>query len=291
MMKSQIKRTILRHAECHGVLKVPIEGLELIRVERPLPLIPSTYPASLCLLVQGEKRVHLGGEIKTYNEDAFLCCTMPLPVDAEIPRASKKRPVIGLLLSLQTQAMMETLVAAEASVAFSHSLEDAKSREGLVVCNSDDALLHALMNLLQLLDDKEARAVLQDARLREVYFALLRTDAGAAIRKTFGASRGLGRAFAFIREHLSESVSIDDLARVSGMSRAVFHRRFKEATTLSPLQFIKAIRLNTAAGLMGGGMNVSDAAEQVGYASSSQFSREFSRQYGASPREWVAQGI
>lgn len=71
------------------------------------------------------------------------------------------------------------------------------------------------------------------------------------------------------------------------MSKAVFHRRFKAMTTLSPLQFLKAIRLNHAAAMIAGGMTVAVAADKVGYVSPSQFSREFRRQYGMPPRQWA----
>ena len=76
------------------------------------------------------------------------------------------------------------------------------------------------------------------------------------------------------------------MATRAHMSRAVFHRRFKEATTKSPIQFVKAMRLNEAAMRIAGGMTVSKAAADVGYASPSQFSREFNRMYGQLPREW-----
>jgi len=82
-------------------------------------------------------------------------------------------------------------------------------------------------------------------------------------------------------------MNMDDLARLAGMSRAVFQRRFKSVTTLSPLQFIKAVRLNSAAVKLAGGMNVAEAALQVGYSSPSQFSREFRRHYGMPPRQWA----
>lgn len=75
------------------------------------------------------------------------------------------------------------------------------------------------------------------------------------------------------------------------MSKAVFHRRFRAVTTLSPLQFMKAIRLNNAAALIAGGMNVAEAADQVGYGSPSQFSREFSRQYKMPPRQWATDAV
>ena len=76
------------------------------------------------------------------------------------------------------------------------------------------------------------------------------------------------------------------MATQVGMSRAVFHRKFKQATTLSPIQFVKSMRLNSAAMKIAGGMNVNQAAMGVGYVSSSQFSREFKRMYGQSPKQW-----
>ena len=55
---------------------------------------------------------------------------------------------------------------------------------------------------------------------------------------------------------------------------------------MSPIQFIKAIRLNNAAMRIAEGTTVHEAAMEVGYASSSQFSREFKRMYGQSPKQW-----
>lgn len=291
MSRREIRDLILRHAPAHGTTDVPIEGLQLIRVTEPVPIVPSVYPASLCVLVQGQKRVYLGGEVKTYGNRSFLCCTMPLPVEAEVPEASPGNPVLGLLLSLETATMTETLVAAESAARLEPEVERSESTPGLVVAACDEPLIEAVWRLLQLLDDPCARQVLATSRLRELYFALLRSEAGSVIRRTFGASRDLGRALAYLHEHIAEPIGVGELARVAGMSRAVFHRRFKAVTTLSPLQFIKAIRLNNAAALIAGGMNVSEAAHKVGYGSPSQFSREFSRQYGMPPRQWASAAV
>jgi AraC-like DNA-binding protein len=76
------------------------------------------------------------------------------------------------------------------------------------------------------------------------------------------------------------------MAAKIGVSRAVLHRKFKDATSMSPIQFVKSMRLNTAAMKIAAGMNVSSAAMSVGYVSSSQFSREFKRMYGQSPKQW-----
>ena len=76
------------------------------------------------------------------------------------------------------------------------------------------------------------------------------------------------------------------MAARAGMSRAVFHRKFKQATSMAPIQFVKSMRLNNAAMKISGGMTVNEAALDVGYVSPSQFSREFKRMFGQSPRHW-----
>jgi AraC-like DNA-binding protein len=96
----------------------------------------------------------------------------------------------------------------------------------------------------------------------------------------------ISRALTFLNTNLHEAISIDELAQAAGMSRAVFHRKFKEATTYSPIQFIKLHRLNEASRLIVNGSTVGDAAYRVGYSSQSQFSREFRRYFGKSPHQW-----
>ena len=288
MSRDRIRDLILRHVPPEGSTHAPIEGLQLFRITAPVERVPGVYPASLCVLVQGRKRVHLSGESQTYDEGRFLCCTMPLPVEAEVPEASPDEPVLGLLLDLETPTMTETLVATEATSVREPEAELLESTPGLVVSPWDEPFADALLRLLELLDDPSALQVLSTSRLRELYFALIRTEAGAVIRRTFGSSRDLGRALEFLHNNIREPINIDELARVAGMSRSVFHRKFKEATTLSPMQFVKAMRLNNAAALIAGGMKAAEASYAVGYGSPSQFSREFSRQYGMPPRKWAA---
>jgi AraC-like DNA-binding protein len=68
------------------------------------------------------------------------------------------------------------------------------------------------------------------------------------------------------------------------MSPSAFHRALGDVTASSPIQYLKKIRLNRARELMvDGKLRVNEAAAQVGYESSTQFSREFKRYRGSSP--------
>jgi len=243
----------------------------------------------MCCIVQGEKRAYLGGVAHTYDPDHYLCATMALPVEAEVPVATPHEPVLGLLLGLDTRAMTETLIAYEAAARPSHRTTSTKElTPGLTVAQVDGRFVEAVGRLLELLDDPVAARVLADSRLRELLFTLIEGEAGPLVRRTLGGAHEVSQVVTYLRENLSEPLTVDDLARRAGMSRAVFHRRFKAVTSFSPLQFIKALRLNHAAMQIAGGEAVNRAADAVGYASASQFSREFRRQFGASPRKWAS---
>lgn len=102
--------------------------------------------------------------------------------------------------------------------------------------------------------------------------------------------KGNERALAMRRIHTdyASALDIDTLAREANMSVSTFHHNFKAMTFTSPLQYLKSVRLYKAWSLMvQDGLNASTAANQVGYESPSQFSREFKRYFGRTPSEEV----
>lgn len=79
------------------------------------------------------------------------------------------------------------------------------------------------------------------------------------------------------------------MAQLSGMSASAFYRNFQAVTAMSPIQFQKQIRLQEARLLLATHPNdVTGVGYSVGYDSPSQFSREYRRQFGASPSEDAA---
>ena len=70
------------------------------------------------------------------------------------------------------------------------------------------------------------------------------------------------------------------------MSVTSFHRQFRAVTLMSPIQYLKQIRLQEARGrLLAGLGDVATIGHAVGYDSPSQFSREYKRAYGLPPGE------
>jgi AraC-like DNA-binding protein len=130
--------------------------------------------------------------------------------------------------------------------------------------------------------------ILGPAIIREIIYRVLCGKHGDALkalatpRSSFGQ---IARSLRRIHSDYQQPLSVGLLARETSMSVSTFHANFKAVTAKSPLHYLQTIRLHKAKALIAGGTSVAEAARQVGYESPSQFSREFKRLFGGTPRE------
>lgn len=284
MDKHHIKHMIRSRITQDGLMETGVAGVRLFRATTAVPCAPAVYEPSVIAIVSGAKEAVLDGERFIYDNSKYMCCPTSMPVKAGTPTASPDNPLFGVIISLDQRVMNElTLEMENASGA---NRADKGDAQGIRLAAWDDGFTDALSRLLQLGGNEADTAILGAARLRELYYAILKGEAGYFARRAFGAANAIARTIAHVSSNLDTAASIDDMAARAHMSRAVFHRKFKQATTMSPIQFVKSMRLNTAAMKIAGGITVNEAAQGVGYVSPSQFSREFKRMYGQSPRQW-----
>ena len=286
MSKEQIRHIIETRVTEDGMVDTGVKGVQLFRVTESLRCAPAVYEPTLVAIVSGAKEAILDGKSYVYDSSQYMCCAMSMPVEAGTPTASPDNPLLGVQIALDTRVMTELAIEMESASGAIRRPKSGPLPQGFALAHWDDAFTDALLRLVQLVDSPTDTAVLGNGRLREVYYALLKGEAGDAARRAFGVGNEIARVIERVASHLDEAVTIDDMAAHVGMSRAVFHRKFKQATTMSPIQFVKAMRLNNAAMKIARGTSVHEAAMEVGYVSSSQFSREFKRLYGQSPRQW-----
>ncbi len=88
----------------------------------------------------------------------------------------------------------------------------------------------------------------------------------------------------YVRTHLKESITLDGLAAVAGLSPYHFCRAFRRTVGQSPYQYVIAQRLARAAHLLGRTrLTVAHVASEVGYQSVPHFSLLFARHVGCPP--------
>lgn len=94
----------------------------------------------------------------------------------------------------------------------------------------------------------------------------------------------MARALAAMHRELERDWSVEQLARVSGTSRATLARRFGEQVGEAPLSYLTRLRLEEAARrLARGHEGLAAIAQEVGYSSEFAFNRAFRRMYGEPP--------
>jgi AraC-like DNA-binding protein len=241
------------------------------------------FAPSVALVVQGAKRALLGEESYAYGIQYFLITSLELPAMVQVIEASPSEPYLGVTLKLDLGVMAELMAQGKLPAP-----QELSSGRGMVLGETTVPLLDAFQRLLGLLDDPDAVAVLAPLIQQEIYCRLLLSDQGARlwqIASVGSQSNRVSRAIDWLKSHYVEPLRIDDLAAKVQMSPSTFHHHFRLLTTMSPLQFQKWLRLNEARRLMlSDHIDASTAAFQVGYESTSQFSREYSRMFGAPPR-------
>lgn len=283
---------LLAHfAPTPGSHTTPWPGLRCFRANSPTSPNPVVYAPSLCIVGQGAKEARTGTETFRYDPLQYLVIGAHMPLRARIIEASEETPYLSLSLSVEITEVRDLLLELESGAEEQVVRRDAPST--LHVSPLDARLLDAVIRFLSVIDDPTDRRILARPAMREILYLALQRDQGNLLRLTVeGESQipGIGRALSYINGHLSESFNVATLARSAGMSSSSLHHAFKKATSLTPVQYVKRVRLDEARRLMlDEGCLAAEAAFRVGYGSPSQFSREFKRLFGVPPREYVQQ--
>jgi AraC-like DNA-binding protein len=113
-------------------------------------------------------------------------------------------------------------------------------------------------------------------------------DRGAGLRKPHGArDYRVGRALRHMRERASAAVDLDDVARVSGLSRPHFNHLFRTCTGVSPRVYANALRVETAVSrLRRQHDEIGGISEDLGFSAQGNFTRFFQQHTGTSPNQY-----
>ncbi|MCG0008025.1 AraC family transcriptional regulator [Vibrio parahaemolyticus] len=260
----------------------PISGLRFSRWTTPTPPTSYTHNPSICLIAQGRKRVLLGEESFIYDANHFLISSVDLPIIANIIEASEEQPYLGLIMELDLTEISQLIVDSE--LAFTQAKE---AQKGIAVGELSESLLDAFVRLAELLDEGQNIIILAPIIKREIFYRLLMSEQGTRLHQIVTAgshSHQIAKAIDWLKNNFVKPLSVGDLASYTGMSKSLFYTHFRSMTSMTPLQFQKKLRLSEARRLMlTENLDAMAATFKVGYESPSQFSREYSRLFGAPP--------
>jgi AraC-like DNA-binding protein len=275
-------KSIARWTDKSDRVETAIRGLILARRDEPSEPISILYEPRICLIAQGAKRVQLGDDAYEYDAHHFLLTSVDLPTFVQVIKASPEKPYLGLVLNIDQREMSQLMVDSNLPPP-----RPQQSSRGMATGEVTLPLLTAFQRLIDLLDEPKDIPILAPIIQREISYRLLVSDQGARLRQiasTGSQSQQIARAIHWLKGNFTQPLRIEDLASQVNMSTSTFHHHFRAVTAMSPLQYQKWLRLNEARRLLlSENQDATTAAFQVGYESPSQFSREYSRMFGAPP--------
>ncbi len=285
-MTNPLAAALLRYTDRHtgeSPYPTPIDGVGVMRSDRPKPPIHMLLRPCLCIVAQGMKWATIGGTVLQYRAGQALVMGVETPSIGRVVEASPGAPCLVLAIELD----LAILSGVADELGQGRHPGGGPSR-AVFVADFQGPLSDCALRVVRLLDTPEAVGALYPGLMKEICYWLLSGPHGGDIARLVlknSPSERIVRALNTLRGRFRERVRIEELAEVAHMSASAFHRQFKALTSLAPLQYQKQLRLLEARRLiLSAGRNAETAAFEVGYESPSQFSREYARMFGAPPK-------
>jgi AraC-like DNA-binding protein len=260
-----------------------IPELTFWRFSNPTEPAQVIQEPAVYVVVQGRKQVIVDGETYVYDPSQYLAVSLAVPATGNVVEATPEAPYLCLTLRVDPREIAALLI--ETGRATPRDDHDGRA---LFVSALEAPLLDALLRLVRLLDAPHDIPVVAPLVLRELQYRLLQSEQHGRFAEMAignGRLRRVAGAIAWIREHFAEPLQVEDLAKLVSVSPSTLHAHFRAVTGVSPIQYQKRLRLQEARRrLLTEATSAEVVAYEVGYASASQFSREYARLFGQPPR-------
>ena len=283
---ARLAQAIASVAQSDGDYFTAIPSLSLHRRKGPTEPLHCIFNLGLGVVAQGHKQALVGAEVVAYGPGKSMLTTIDLPVISHVTHASAQEPLLGMMLTLDKQTVVEMAAEMELPTPGRSSVFRPIGVEHL-----DDHLIGDLIRMIELLQQPALVAPLAPLIRREIIARLLVGPHGPQLQHMVAdgsPSQQISKTVSWLKQNFAHAVQVDDLAASVHMSPSTFRHHFKAITGTSPLQYQKQLRLQEARQLMlNEGMDAAGAGGLVGYESASQFSREYNRLFGAPPQQDV----
>ena len=279
----ELARLLHSCSPADGFHQTPVPGVYCIKVSNPTRRSKDRWRACLSIVAQESKEIVLGRKVYRLSEGQYVAAPIQLPVISRVASARSERPFLCLLID------MDPLTLSEVSARLTDETTEtgASAVRAMFSGQATERMLEAAIRLVRLFRTPGDAPVLGALIVKELLYLLMTGPDGAAIRQFVHAGSKMhkvSQAIHVLKSELEREVDVPALAKIANMSRSAFFKHFREITAMSPIQYQKRLRLHEARRLM---IEQGDSAEsssfKVGYKSASQFSREYSRMFGAPP--------
>lgn len=288
--QAPLARAIQHWAPAEGVNATPLKALSCNRMSHPTSWTHVVYEPCMCVVAQGSKKAVVGERHFLYNPQQYLLLTLSLPLETQVLQAQPDVPFLSLVLKLDlglVHDLLRQLDEYEMADCSASDHESGLSAPAIQVSEMKEDIGSCLLRLLSALHEPLERQVLAPMLLRELHYRLLLGEQGDLLRalaERDSSALKAQKVVRFLEQNYAESLDVGQIAMATNMSVSTLHHSFKQATALTPMQYLKRLRLHQARLLLSSeSMLAANVAYAVGYSSVAQFSRDFKRQFGQTP--------
>jgi AraC-like DNA-binding protein len=280
----RFQESVLRLTPHDGFFETGVPGLRAVKRSKvDAERVHILQEPTICFVAQGAKRLILGTDTFEYDPNHLVLCSVAVPAMAQIMEASSSKPFLCVRIDLDPALIGKLILKVKPRIRqFS-----GPDRLAIRVAPVDDGLLSAVRRLVDAASMLEMREHLSPLILEEIVVRLLMGPAAPLLIElgtSDSATLGINRAVSWLSQNFAQPLDPKQLADMAHMSLSSFYQYFRSVTSMSPLEFQKALRLQSARQLLlSRKVDVGEAGYQVGYASASQFSHEYRRFFGDSP--------
>ena len=265
-----------------GFNETNLKGVRIFKNDYSLKRQLLDYNPGILIVLNGTKHGYIKNVHFEYSKNYYLVLPTHLQFECEAV-ATKENPVFGLHIELDIEVLQSIIMKMEN---FNPPLVNVNTFKANPI-KIDENLKNASIRLLDALKDKNDSIILGQSIVREIlYYVLMGENKGILYSLCINGSEyeRLAKSLKFIHTNFNSHISVENLAKECYMSPSNFYKSFRTVTGETPIQYLKKIRLKKAKDmLIYNNKKASDVAQEVGYESVSQFSREFKRLYGQSP--------
>jgi len=282
-LRRDLVKVLQRRTATEGRSETAIPELKFYRYSQPTEPVNILMEPAVYVVVQGRKHVTVGDETYIYDQSQYLAVSVDVPAVGRVFEASPEKPYLCMTLTVDPRDLAALIVETRRQAP-----RDDHDGRALYLSTLRAPLLDGFLRLVRLLDTPEDISVLAPLVLRELHYRLLQSEQFGRLAQMAigdGRLRRVSGAIGWIKEHFAEPLQIEALAKQVNMSPSALHHSFKAAVAMSPVQYQKHLRLQEARRLLLADTTSAEAvAYEVGYASPSQFNREYVRLFGQPPR-------
>ncbi|MCA8832659.1 AraC family transcriptional regulator [Hymenobacter pini] len=288
--------TLVENRTVYTLEAFELNVFETHRTAHQVPL--SMGHVVLTTMLQGKKVMHLPGQTAfEYLPGESVVVGENETMVIDFPEADEQHPTQCLAVAIPTDTIRQTvdLLNEEQPRAEAHLPWHLDTLEHAHFRNTPE-LTGTLERLVQLSRDTgRIKDVLAGFTIQEMLVRLMQTQARQLLFHNYqqhATSHRFAAVVQYIKQHLTEQITVEKLAELACMSKATFFRVFKRELGLTPVEYIIQERLQEAKRLLRNPLvKVADVCFRAGFNNTAYFQKIFKQYEGVTPGMYKRQAL